>query len=384
MFLEDLKVEIKGEKKSAKLGFSGFLVTLLVFFVLIGVSTSYISSASEQKSAASATVQTSTATKTKSTTSKTKLTSVQVAEKVCPSVVGIFVKGKVELESIFGTLTQDVSGSGSGFVVSKDGYIVTNAHVVKDATKIDVFFESNTKSSYQAKLVALDEAADIAVIKLENSPSNLVPVSFGNSSTLARGEVVYAIGTPLELELFNTITKGIISGLNRTVTTLNNYTFDYYIQTDAFVDHGNSGGVLVDEYGNVVGIIVMGLGFTEAGGIGIAIPINEACTVINELIKNKKVSHATLGISCADVNARIQQVYSVPAGVIIADIAAESSFSNTMVSKNDIITQVDSTEISSMSELRGLLAQKKPGNIVKVKLYRPSTHKYFTVRVILK
>ena len=222
------------------------------------------------------------------------------------------------------------------------------------------------------------------MIKLENSPPNLVPVSFGNSSTLARGEVVYAIGTPLELELFNTITKGIISGLNRTVTTLNNYTFDYYIQTDAFVDHGNSGGVLVDEYGNVVGIIVMGLGSTEAGGIGIAIPINEARTVINELIKNKKVSHATLGISCADVNARIQQVYSVPAGVIIADIAAESSFSNTMVSKNDIITQVDSTEISSMSELRGLLAQKKPGNIVKVKLYRPSTHKYFTVQVILK
>ena len=214
MFLEDLKVEIKGEKKSAKLGFSGFLVTLLVFFVLVGASTSYISSASEQKSAASATVQTSTATKTKSTTSKTKLTSVQVAEKVCPSVVGILVQGKVELESIFGTLTQDISGSGSGFVLSKDGYIATNAHVVKDATQIDVFLESNAKSSYQADIVALDEATDVAVIKLKNAPA-LTPVSFGDSSKILRGEKVYAIGNPVSLTFYGSITEGIISGLNR-------------------------------------------------------------------------------------------------------------------------------------------------------------------------
>ncbi len=384
MFLEDLKVEIKGEKKSAKLGFSGFLVTLLVFFVLVGASTSYISSASEQKSAASATVQTSTATKTKSTTSKTKLTSVQVAEKVCPSVVGILVQGKVELESIFGTLTQDISGSGSGFVLSKDGYIATNAHVVKDATQIDVFLESNAKSSYQADIVALDEATDVAVIKLKNAPA-LTPVSFGDSSKILRGEKVYAIGNPVSLTFYGSITEGIISGLNRRMPSQDGqYVFDYYIQTDAAVDHGNSGGVLVNEYGEVLGIVTMGVGSTSTPKMGIVIPINEARAVINELIKNKKVSHATLGVSCADINARIQQIYGIPAGVIITEFTADSSFDNTVVDKNDIITQIDSTEISSISELRGFLAQKSPGSLVKVKLYRPSTHKYFTVQVILK
>lgn len=385
--MEDLEVEIKEKQKPASLGFRGFLITLLIFFMLIGFSTSCSNSASVQKSINSATEQTNKTIKTsitKSTTSKTKLTSVQVAEKVCPSVVGILVEGKVELESIFGTLTQDISGSGSGFVLSKDGYIATNAHVVKDATQIEVFLESNAKSSYQADIVALDEATDIAVIKLKNAP-DLTPVSFGDSSTILRGEKVYAIGNPLGLTFYGSITEGIVSGLNRRVPSQDGQcVFDYYIQTDAAMDHGNSGGVLVNEYGEVLGIVTMGFGSTSTSRIGIAIPINEARTVINELIKNKKVSHATLGVSCADINVRIQQIYGVPAGVIITKFTADSSFNNTAVDKNDIITQIDSTEISSISELRGFLVQKSPGNLVKVKLYRPSTHKYFTVQVILK
>ena len=382
--MENLEVEIKEKQKPANSGFRGFLITLLIFFVLMGFSTSYSNSVAEQKSVTSTTSKTTKTSITKSTTTKTKLTSIQVAEKVCPSVVGILVQGKVELESIFGTLTQDISGSGSGFVLSKDGYIATNAHVVKDATQIEVFLESNAKSSYQADIVALDEATDIAVIKLKDAP-NLTPVSFGDSNTILRGEKVYAIGNPLGLTFYGSITEGIVSGLNRRVPSRDGqYVFDYYIQTDAALDHGNSGGVLVNEYGEVLGIVTMGFGSTSTPKIGVAIPINEARTVINELIKNKKVTHATLGVSCADINARIQQIYGIPAGVIITEFMADSSFNNTAVNKNDIITQIDSTEISSISELRGFLAQKSAGNIVKVKLYRPSTHKYFTVQVILK
>ncbi|MBQ3067594.1 MAG: trypsin-like peptidase domain-containing protein [Oscillospiraceae bacterium] len=382
--MEDLEVEIKGEQKPANLGFRGFLITLLIFFVLMGFSTSYSNSVAEQKSVTSTTSKTTKTSITKSTTTKSKLTSIQVAEKVCPSVVGILVQGKVELESIFGTLTQDISGSGSGFVLSKDGYIATNAHVVKDATQIEVFLESNAKSSYQADIVALDEATDIAVIKLKDAP-DLTPVSFGDSNTILRGEKVYAIGNPLGLTFYGSITEGIISGLNRRVPSKDGqYVFDYYIQTDAAMDHGNSGGVLVNEYGEVLGIVTMGFGSTSTPKIGIAIPINEARTVINELIKNKKVTRSTLGVSCADINARIQQIYGIPAGVMITEFTADSSFNNTAVDKNDIITQIDSTEISSISELRGFLAQKSPGRLVTVKLYRPSTHKYFTVQVTLK
>jgi len=317
----------------------------------------------------------------------------EIAEKVGPAVVNIdvtkmekstFLSPSKEFEKEFGfDFNEDfrnffeekmipVKGAGSGFIINKEGYILTNDHVVSKADKIKVTLKDGR--SLPAKIVGSDQTLDLAVIKIE--AKDLPVVMLGDSSKLKVGEWVVAIGNPYQFS--NSVTVGIISALGR---DLDDIGVSHLIQTDAAINPGNSGGPLIDLAGKVIGInVAIAPG---AQGIGFAIPINEAKVVLQDLITKGKVVRPWLGIYMRDVDENVASFLDLPfaEGVVITDVNADSPASKAGLRKYDVIRKVNDQKITKSDEVSKAIRDKKPGDKVTLEVYRDGHNKTLTAEL---
>ena len=291
-----------------------------------------------------------------------ELSAKEVYKKVAASVVSVITSVQGASSSSDGT------SQGSGIVATTDGYIITNAHVVNYSKTYQVKVILYNKKEYKGTVVGFDKTTDLAVIKID--AKDLSPAQFGNADNLSVGDWVMAIGNPAGVEFSSSLTRGIVSALNRTVATYSASGMTY-IQTDAAINPGNSGGALVNMYGQVVGINSIKIAATGYEGMGFAIPISKAKTIIDALITKGYVSGRTrLGISAIAVTDEQVQEYGVPQGVAIAVIDSDSSLKNSGIVKGDIITKADDKAITTMEGLYAILNLHKPGDTMKLTVYR--------------
>lgn len=274
--------------------------------------------------------------------------------------------------------SQGMTGVGTGIIMSKDGYIVTNAHVIYDdeygygeASSVQIQM-SDEETTYDARIVAYDKEADIAVLKID--ADNLTPAEFGDSSSCEVGEMVVAIGNPLGLQFQNTVTCGIISALDRKVT-INDNTMTL-IQTDTAINNGNSGGPLINSSGQVIGINSAKMSSTYSGeatveGIGFAIPMSEAKSIIDDLINYGYVTgRPQLGISCQDVTEAVSQAYNIPVGAYIFSVTAGGAADQAGLQPGDVITGIQDQTISTTEELNAVKNQYKAGDTITLTYVR--------------
>ena len=295
--------------------------------------------------------------------SEGELTITERAEKVLPSTVGI-VSYIQNQQSIFG----GEQSQGSGIIISADGHIVTNEHVISGATSIKVVLQDD--SEYNATLVGSDERTDLAVLKID--ATGLTPAEFGNSDQMQIGEQVIAIGNPGGLELAGTVTVGYVSAVNRSITTTNGNTVNC-IQTDAAINPGNSGGALVNTYGQVIGINSQKIAATDYEGIGFAISINEAQPIINDLIQYGYVrGRVVMGITMQMIDQTYAAIYGYQPGIGVVSVEAGSPAEEAGLVAGDIITAIDGQSITTQEELNTLLEQYSPGDTITLTVYRQS------------
>ena len=304
----------------------------------------------------------------------TALTVNQIAQKCTKSSVGILVETK---QYYFGS-AYSVSGVGSGFILSEDGYIATNNHVIENATKITVVL--NDGSEYIAEIIGADSITDIAVIKID--AHDLPVLERGNSDGVLVGDHVVAIGTPASIELAGTVTDGIVSAVNRKIDITDNYgrvlKTMTLIQTNATINPGNSGGPLINQFGQVTGINTMKL-TDEYEGIGFAIPINGAIHIMNQLIEDGSVTDrsdglvtgkASLGIQCVDITEEESDYYGIPQGVLVMQINKNGSAAKAGLRRGDIIIAFDGKEVKTTDEITALKEKYNVGDVVTLRVYR--------------
>ena len=299
----------------------------------------------------------------------------QIASLVSPSVVAITTEQMSGSQTWFGGYYVQ-SGAGSGVIISQDGYILTCAHVVSGATSIKV--QLSTGDSYDATVVGSDSTSDVAVIKID--ATGLTPAVIGNSDALAVGETVVAVGNPLGT-LSNSVTDGIISALNREVTVEDNDMT--LLQTDASISPGNSGGGLFNANGELIGVVNAKSSYSEAEGIGFAIPINSAMDIANQLIENGSVARPALGVTIVDVSDAntAQQMGVSTTGVYVVQVNAGSGAEAAGVKAGDRIIAVDDTAVSTSNDVKGYLAKKNVGDTVNLQVERDG--KVLTLAVTL-
>lgn len=276
----------------------------------------------------------------------------------------------------------ETASEGSGVIYKKSGnsaYVVTNNHVVKGSNALQVILSNGKKVN--ADLVGADSATDLAVLKI-NAANVKTVASFGNSNSIVPGQDVLAIGSPMGSEYANTVTKGIISAKYRTLKAGTDGTLTSVIQTDAAINSGNSGGPLINMAGQVIGINSMKLASDTQGssveGIGFAIPSNEVVTIINQLIKNGKITRPSLGISMVDLSNvtsdQQQSVLKLPTsvskGVVIMDVNSGSVADTAGLKKYDVITKLGDTQVTDAGSLKAALYKYKVGQNAKVTYYR--------------
>lgn len=319
-----------------------------------------------------------------------------IVEKALPSVVGInatFEYTPQNTQNYWGFgfgfpnyggngsgQTQQVVGTGTGIVMTAEGYIITNAHCVYDnesdykcgkAVSVSVVMGDEDETEYDAEIVGYDLETDLAVLKI--NATGLTPAEFGNSDDLRVGEMVVAIGNPLGFELFGTTTCGIVSALNREITiNEKNMTL---IQTDAAINSGNSGGPLLNGYGQVIGInsakMSSSYGSASVEGLGFAIPISDAKEILEDLINNGYVTgRPQLGITGVDVSESDAEHFSMPLGVYVYGVTGGSAAEQAGVCQGDVITAVEETEISNMDELNEAKNQYNAGDTIKLTVFR--------------
>jgi S1-C subfamily serine protease len=286
-----------------------------------------------------------------------------VIAKVRPAVVEVNVT------------TSGGAGIGSGVIIDKRGYIVTNNHVVAGAQSIGVVLYDGTRVT--AQLVGTDPADDLAVLKITPPASGLTVASLGDSSKLQVGQDVLAIGNPLGIT--QTVTNGIVSALGRNVNEQNGATIPNAIQTDAPINPGNSGGALVDLQGNLIGIPTLTAidpeFNTPANGVGFAIPSNRVQFIASQIIQTGKVSHtgrAVLGVRVESVDSTLaaQDNLSIDHGALIVSVVSNGPADQAHLQAGDVIVQVDNTPVNDISSLGDALISKNPGDVVSVKVYR--------------
>jgi len=319
----------------------------------------------------------------------------KAAERISPSVVPIFAEEEVTLESPYGkdpfrdffgddflkryfgavpNQRETVHSLGSGVIISTDGYILTNNHVVENAKKITVVLEDEKK--YPAKVIGTDPQSDMAVIKID--AENLPTALLGDSDNLRVGQWVIAVGNPYQL--MHTVTAGIISAKGRSNIGLAQY--EDFIQTDASINPGNSGGALCDLQGRVIGINTAISSPTGSSvGIGFAIPIKMARGIMKQLIDNGKVSRGYLGIILQNIDDNLVKALKLnnAEGALVGDIEAGSPADKAGIKRGDVITQFDGTNIKSSTQLRNLAARTQPGSKVKVTVIRGGNQKELSV-----
>ena len=319
---------------------------------------------------------TSTDASNTGSTNGTSMTMQQIAAVASPSVVAITTEQMSSSQTWFGGYYVQ-SGAGSGIIVSQDGYILTCAHVVSGATSVKVQLNGSDQS-YDATVVGVDSTSDIAVLKID--ATGLTPAVIGDSDKLAVGETTVAVGNPLGT-LSNTVTQGIVSALNRQVTVEdNNMTL---IQTDTSISPGNSGGGLFNANGELIGVVNAKSSYSEAEGIGFAIPINTAMDIAQQLIENGAVARPVLGVSILDVqDSSTAQQYGVSAlGVYVADVTKGGGAEAAGVQRGDRIIAIDDTAVSSTSTVKSYLADKQVGDTVTLQVERDG--KVLTLNVTL-
>lgn len=292
-----------------------------------------------------------------------------VAEKVTPSVVGI--RTTTSVMSFFGGASES-TGEGSGVVYSQQGYIITNYHVISGAlsnrsgSKIEVFVGDINSEPYEASVVGYNISADIAVIKID--ASGLTPVEIADSDALKVGQYVITVGNPGGLEFMDSVTYGVISGLNRVVSSDSDVKL---IQTDAAINPGNSGGALVNVKGQLVGINSSKIVSEDFEGMGFAIPSNTVDEIVKNIISKENDPEPYVGITISEkYTASVLQYYGYPNGAVLLSVAKGSPADDAGLAKGDIITEFNGTAIKEYTVLEDLIKNCKPGDKVNVKIYR--------------
>jgi len=286
---------------------------------------------------------------------------IAIAEKVGPAVVGI--SNVARGMNFFGGVQEVEKGTGSGVIIEKDGYIVTNNHVVEGATQLIVSLSDGRQ--VKAKLIGRDKDTDLAVIKIDEP--NLTVARLGDSTKLKVGELAVAIGNPMGMEFAGSVTTGVISALNRTVP-VGDQKFKL-IQTDAAINPGNSGGALINAKGEVIGINSAKLG-GEAEGMGFSIPISSAKPIIKELISKGYVSRPWIGITGGEITPEAKAEYGLPLGIYIEQVFAYGPAFKAGIKPGDVIKSIEGQETKTMAKLQSILEKHKPNDKIKVNVSR--------------
>jgi S1-C subfamily serine protease len=316
----------------------------------------------------------------------------EIYREMGPGVVQI--TSEVVSDSFFGE--QRGEALGSGFVIDKQGHVVTNYHVVQNASEVYVNFSQDDQ--LEAEVVGVDPSTDLALLKVDAHQRALTPLTLGDSDGVRVGDEVVAIGNPFGLD--RTVTSGIVSALQRQIRAPNNFTIDKVIQTDAPINRGNSGGPLLNAQGDVIGVNTqIATGGTSEGnvGIGFAVPSNTVKKVVAELREHGRVDHAYLGISMQDVSERVAELFNLSAeGVLITEVAPGSPAERaglrggdtsvvvdgqSYMLGGDVITKADGRDVESGDALRSLVASKEPGDEIELEIQRGDETETITVEL---
>lgn len=305
-----------------------------------------------------------------------------IAQKTMPSVVGITTTTQTLTETIFGLQQGTSTGIGTGVIVDEDGYILTNAHVVEGST--DSYSTGNPQvtvdlydgTTYEGEVVWSDTGIDLAVVKID--ATGLQAAALGDSDKVEIGDYAIAIGNPLGMNLERSVTQGIISGLNRTIIAANGSqrnTMQGMIQTDAAINGGNSGGPLINSEGEVIGINTAGASSSGADGLGFAIPINTAKTVIDQIKSTGSYEQPYMGIAGIDVETVLgkyadQVNLKTTKGVYLAQIYTGTGAAKAGLKEGDVITAIDGKDVANMSSMKSILMNYKPGDTIKLTIER--------------
>ena len=350
---------------------TGVVILSALLAAIIGASAGIVSMTSFFKTDTGATTENSNTTKNVSINVDENASSVAEAvfEKASDSVVGI--RTTTSVMNFFGG-SQESTGEGSGVVYSKDGYIITNYHVVEDAvkssnaSKIEVFIGNVNSKSYEASVVGYNISSDLAVIKINTG--NLTPIEIADSSSLKVGQPAVTIGAPGGLEFMGSVTYGIISGLDRVVSASSSVSL---IQTDAAINPGNSGGALLDVTGKLIGINSSKIVAEEFEGMGFAIPSNKVVEVVENIISKENSPEPYIGITISEkYTSQVLKYYGYPAGAVVLSVYDGSPAKAAGIKRGDIITEFNGKEITEYNLLNDYLKECDPGQTVKIKVYR--------------
>ena len=304
----------------------------------------------------------------KDTKTNDSYTAAKASDKVSDSVVGILCYSDDVPDQAD---TKTASSQGSGIIFSQDGYVITNAHVIGNSkTAYAIRVVTSDGKVYKAGVVGYDSRTDIAVLKMDDA-KGLTPATFGDSSQLEVGQDIIVVGNPGGLDYQNTTTKGVISALDRKLSTSS---LTKYIQTDAAINPGNSGGPLVNYYGQVVGITTSKIVSETYEGMGFAIPSQTVKSIVDTLVKNGYVEgRVKIGISGIAVTSDQASNYNIPQGIYVQSIVSGGPCDGTSLKEGDIITEVDGETITSFADVYAILETHKPGDKIKVKYYSSSS-----------
>ncbi len=312
-------------------------------------------------------------------TDSRELSAETIYANVSPSVVGVVVY------DTGADIVSDPVSEGSGIIINEKGYIVTNSHVVGNSRQNNIKIVLNTNEEFSGKVIGFDSKTDIAVIKTDKT--GLRSVAFGNSDEVKVGASALALGNPLGLNFASSLTRGIVSAINRCSGGATN-SLVKYIQTDAAINPGNSGGPLINMYGQIIGINSSKIAVAHCEGMGFAIPSNIVKSVVDDIIEKGYVpGRVRLGLSGKMVSNYQAQIYNVPVGIIISEISRDSNLPSSGIQAGDIITKINNVNVTSLDVFYAELYSHKPGESIKLSIYRPSTNRLasnsFDVNVVL-
>lgn len=315
-------------------------------------------------------------------------TAVYAANKILPSIVGIKIEYNVTSKiPVFGTQAQSTAtATGSGIIISEDGYILTNNHVVSsgesesyyqisEATKVSVTLFNDT-TEYEAKIVGTDEQTDLAVIKIDKK--DLPKAEFADSDSIKVGEFAMAVGNPLGLQ--SSITCGVVSAVNREITDTDGKKYTL-IQTDAAINSGNSGGALVNSEGKVIGVNTLKLSGEDIEGMGFAIPINSTTDITSQLIQYSKVKRPYIGITGMDLTEKLAKENHLVEGIYVKSIDDFSAAEKAGLKPGDVIIEADGKKIKTMDELTEIKNSHKISDEISIKVNRDGQEKDLTLKL---
>ncbi len=304
-----------------------------------------------------------------------------VAQKTGPSVVSIVATASVNYY-FYGT--SDYDSEGSGIIYSQDGYIITNYHVIQDAEEnngsVSVYLPSDSSQGIEAAVVGYDISSDLAVLKIDKS--GLSAIEIGDSDQLKVGQTAIAIGSPGGMDFMGSVSMGIISGLDRMLQLENSNTEINLIQTDAAINPGNSGGALVDTQGKLIGINSAKMASANFEGMGFAIPINHAKTIIDRIIKNIDAPQPYIGVEINTYyDSQTLQMMGYPAGVVIADVVDGSPADEAGMLRSDIVTEFNGVPVTDYTQFNNEKSKYQPGETITLTVYRRGTTHNLSIRL---